>query len=513
MFTVKSYTEFLSEIRSLDEALKNVRLSNIEVDRVKESITFNFICDKVVDENLQHAILGKAEKISSSVFSVVNVSVKKISNDVELIRNAIFKYLTESYPSISIFLKINDVVVKSDDNLVKYKLILTKDGIDYVNKNGIIKKINENLSHKFCADFSGTTDVKDDVETVDLLSEEVFESEIQRVEHRTIKVNDVIPIDDIYVEDTAVYIEDAISPGSVVICGIITEIVERKTKNDKPFYIIHLDDTTSRTSGIYFTRKNTLHKIKELKAGDAIIARCRIELKEDKKRSLVYEKINRCTFPSEFVKKEKLKKQPPKEYRVIFPSPANTVRVSSVFDNSGELPEELTSKNYVVFDLETTGLEPMNNGITEIGAVKIIDGKIAEQFTTLVKPDYHISAENESITGISEEMVKDSPRIGAVLPDFMKFIEGCTLVAHNSDFDLKFIRRFASIEEYEVTNPVMDTMVMFRQYVPQMRKADLQTVADYFNIVFHHHRALSDSYATAEAFIELMKIKKQKENQ
>jgi DNA polymerase III epsilon subunit-like protein len=57
----------------------------------------------------------------------------------------------------------------------------------------------------------------------------------------------------------------------------------------------------------------------------------------------------------------------------------------------------------------------------------------------------------------------------------------------------------------------MDTMAMFRQYVPQMRKADLQTVADYFNIVFHHHRALSDSYATAEAFIELMKIKAKKE--
>ena len=130
--------------------------------------------------------------------------------------------------------------------------------------------------------------------------------------------------------------------------------------------------------------------------------------------------------------------------------------------------------------------------------------------TTLVKPDYRISAENESITGISEEMVKDSPRIGAVLPDFLKFIEGCTLVAHNSDFDMKFIRRFASIEEYEVTNPVMDTVAMFRQYVPQMRKADLQTVADYFNIVFHHHRALSDSYATAEAFIELMKIKAKK---
>ena len=63
MFTVKSYSEFLSEIRSIDETLKNLRLSNIEVDRTKEAITFNFICDKVVSENLQHAILGLSEKI------------------------------------------------------------------------------------------------------------------------------------------------------------------------------------------------------------------------------------------------------------------------------------------------------------------------------------------------------------------------------------------------------------------------------------------------------------------
>ena len=511
MFTVKSYSEFLSEIRSIDETLKNLRLSNIEVDRTKEAITFNFICDKVVSENLQRAILGLSEKISSSVFSTVNVTVKKISNDAELIKNEIFKYLTEGYPSISIFLKINDVIVKVDENLVKYKLILTKDGVDYVNKNGIIKKINEHLDRKFCADFSGSTDLKDQVETVDLLTEEVFESEIQRVEHRTIKLLDVVPIDDIYVEDTAIYIEDATTPGSVTICGIITEIVERKTKNDKPFFIIHLDDTTSRTSGIYFTRKNTLARIRELKEGDAIIARCRIEVKEDNRRSMVYEKINRCTFPSDFVKKDKFKKKPPKDYRVIFPSPATTVRVASVFDSKLELPEELTSKSYVVFDLETTGLEHLNNGITEIGAVKIINGKIAEQFTTLVKPDYHITAENEKITGISEEMVKDAPRIGAVLPDFLKFIEGCTLVAHNSDFDMKFIKRFAHIEEYDVNNPVIDTVAMFRKYVPQMRNADLETVAEYFNIVFHHHRALSDSYATAEAFIELMKIKAQKE--
>ena len=197
----------------------------------------------------------------------------------------------------------------------------------------------------------------------------------------------------------------------------------------------------------------------------------------------------------------------PKDYKVIFPEPATTIKVKSVFDMDETLPQELTEKEYVVFDLETTGLDLMSNGITEIGAVKIVNGKITEQFTTLVKPDYKISEENEKITGISEEMVKDAPKIGTVIPDFMKFIDGAILVAHNAEFDIKFIKRFAGAEEYEVKNKYLDTVEMARAHLPQLKRHDLQTCADHFGISFHHHRALTDVYATAEIFIELMKIK------
>jgi DNA polymerase-3 subunit alpha (Gram-positive type) len=105
-------------------------------------------------------------------------------------------------------------------------------------------------------------------------------------------------------------------------------------------------------------------------------------------------------------------------------------------------------------------------------------------------------------------MVKDAPKIGAVLPDFMKFIDGATLVGHNAvDFDMKFVKRFAHAEGYEVKNPVIDTMSLGRETLRMLKHHDLHTIADHFGIAFHHHRALSDSYATAEIFIEMMKIK------
>jgi len=505
MYTVKSNSEFITDIRNLDPLLANIRVKLIEIDRENYKIRYNFICDNAIEKQLQDKILEEAEKITSPAFRTVEISVKKIVSNVELINNEIYNFLNAKYPSVSIFLKPTDIISSVVGNMVKYVLRLTKDGAEYVTKNGAINKLNEHLEKSFCSDFAGSTDIKEAEESISLLSEEVYADELQKIEHRTIRVKDVVVIDDENMGDVAVYIEDAVS-GDVTVGGKVTEIAERETKNGKPFLIIHIDDTTGKTSGVYFSKKNTFHKIKEITVGESIIARGNIG-EYNGRRSFTFEKINRCTFPDDFVRKEKYKKAVPKDYKVIFPEPATTIKVKSVFDMDETLPQELTEKEYVVFDLETTGLDLMSNGITEIGAVKIVNGKITEQFTTLVKPDYKISEENEKITGISEEMVKDAPKIGTVIPDFMKFIDGAILVAHNAEFDIKFIKRFAGAEEYEVKNKYLDTVEMARAHLPQLKRHDLQTCADHFGISFHHHRALTDVYATAEIFIELMKIK------
>ncbi len=505
MYTIKSSQEFISDLIKLDPKLNNIRLSSIEVDRQNYSIKYNFICDETIGEELKELIFKEAEKITPPTFKSVEITVKKIVSNDELINREIFLYLSQNYPSISIFLKPTDIISTVVGKLVKYVLRLTKDGAEYVVKNGAINKLNEHLSRKFCSDFAGSTDVKEAEETINLLSEEVYESELQKIEHRTIKVKDVLIIDDLHMGDTALYIEDALS-GTVTICGKITNLSERQTKNGKPFLIIHIDDTTAKISGVYFSKKNTYPKIKELAVGDTIITRGTIG-ERDGKPTFTFEKINRCTFPSDFVKKDKFKKSAPKEYKLVFPEPAKTVKVKSVFELDEKLPDELLKDTFVVFDLETTGIELMSNGITEIGAVKVVDGKIVEQFQTLVKPDYRITAENVAITGITEEMVKNSPKISSVIPDFMKFIDGAILVAHNAEFDVKFVKRFAGAEEYEIKNKVLDTVELARACLPQLKNHKLNTIADHFGIVFHHHRALSDAYATAEIFIELMKIK------
>ena len=506
MFTIKGKEEFIADLRVIDPSLYNIRLNSIEIDRDVRKIRYNFICDKAISDELQQKILAEAEKITSPTFAVVEVSVKKIVSNDQLVNTEIYRFLSQNYISISIFLKTTDVMSSVVGSVVKYTLRLSPDGAEYVTRNAILTKLNDHLSKMFCSDFVGTIDIKEEQESLSLLDDNVYREEIEKIEHRTIKVQDVVVIDDENIGDLALYIEDA-HQGDVTICGVVTDIKERKTKNDKPFLVINLDDTTGKTSGVYFSKKATYNKIKDITVGEAIIARGNIS-DYNGRRSFTFDKINRCTFPKDFVKKDKYKKSAPKEYKHIFPSPAKeSIKIKSVFDKEEVLPLEVVSETIVVFDFETTGVDYMNHGITEIGAVKLVEGKVVEQFTTLIKPDYYISEENAKLTGITAEMVKDSPKIDTVMPDFIKFIDGATLVAHNADFDMKFLKRFAGASGYEIKNKVIDSLELARKVLPHLKRHDLHTVADNFGIVFHHHRALSDAYATAEAFIEMMKIK------
>ena len=117
---------------------------------------------------------------------------------------------------------------------------------------------------------------------------------------------------------------------------------------------------------------------------------------------------------------------------------------------------------YVVFDLETTGLSAVNNRIIEIGAVKVIEGKIVDRFSTFVNPREPIPFEIEQLTSISDEMVIDAPVIEDILPKFLEFCEGCVLIAHNASFDAGFIQENCRRMGIDTDFTVGDTVAMAR---------------------------------------------------
>lgn len=152
-------------------------------------------------------------------------------------------------------------------------------------------------------------------------------------------------------------------------------------------------------------------------------------------------------------------------------------------------------KDYIVFDLETTGFRPGLDEIIEISAVKVENSEIIDTFSTLVKPSIRIPASATRVNHITNDMVKDAPEIGEALEGFIDFVETGILVGHNiHSFDMNFIYD-AAMEVFQegIYNDYIDTLYMAKNCLPQLKHHKLGDISEYFGISTEGaHRALND---------------------
>ena len=171
-----------------------------------------------------------------------------------------------------------------------------------------------------------------------------------------------------------------------------------------------------------------------------------------------------------------------------------------------DLGTPLIDATFVVIDLETTGLDPDTNAITEVGAVKIQGGEVLGEFGTLVRPQQRIPASIVRLTGISEDMVRHSPGIGEVLASLEPFFGTATMVAHNARFDHAFLTTAARRHHRTFDPPVIDTVRLARRLLRgEVRDLRLATLARYLGApITPDHRALTDARATVAVFHALL---------
>lgn len=170
----------------------------------------------------------------------------------------------------------------------------------------------------------------------------------------------------------------------------------------------------------------------------------------------------------------------------------------------------LEEESFVVFDLETSGLNPQTAEIIEIGAVKIEKGKIAAEYKTFVAFKGDLPVKIIELTGIDNHMLAGAPGIKEVLAEFMDFIGDSCLVAHNAKFDVGFLNNKLK-REYQktLTNPVADTLTLARILVPELKNHKLNTLTKHFKITLeNHHRALDDAKAAGFLWLKLLDILK-----
>jgi|CXWL01.1.fsa_nt_gi DNA polymerase-3 subunit alpha (Gram-positive type) len=164
---------------------------------------------------------------------------------------------------------------------------------------------------------------------------------------------------------------------------------------------------------------------------------------------------------------------------------------------------------YIIFDTETTGLSPhMGDRIIEIAAVRVVNGEITDSFEALINPHRPLSPEAARVNRITEEMVRDAPDASVVIPQFLEFVGSDTLVAHNAEFDMGFLK--AEMERlgrnFFQYVPAICTVDLAREELPQLERHNLGALIEHFGInADRRHRAIDDVKATAEVFIRLHK--------
>lgn len=156
--------------------------------------------------------------------------------------------------------------------------------------------------------------------------------------------------------------------------------------------------------------------------------------------------------------------------------------------------------SYISIDLETTGLNPKIDKIMEIGAVKVIDGVVTEEFTTFVNPGRRLEERVIELTGIDDSMLEGAPAVDEVLPRLLTFLEELPLLGHRILFDYSFLKKAAVNQKFIFEKNGIDTLKIARRYLPALEHRTLEYLCEYYQIPHNAHRALGDALATHQLY-------------
>lgn len=163
-------------------------------------------------------------------------------------------------------------------------------------------------------------------------------------------------------------------------------------------------------------------------------------------------------------------------------------------------------ENFVCVDLETTGLNPKTDRIIEIGMVKVREGKIVEQFSSLINPRQQLEERIEQITGITQKELENQPLQKELLPQILEFLEEDVLLGHRVLFDYSFLKRAFTNEKIPFERKGIDTLKIARKVVADCESKSLPKLCSHYGIEYHPHRALSDALATVELYRKLSEL-------
>ncbi|MGN0806400.1 MAG: exonuclease domain-containing protein, partial [Candidatus Coproplasma sp.] len=458
--------KIVNELRTI-ECFDRVIISSVGLIKAQNSVEVALITDKAYSDDDVISAKRIIRKYVPEYFSC-SVKVTKLTPDEDMVAKKIFAIVNEDYRQLAALITPDDIKVEKTERGFFFTITVIRTS-SYT--SDVAGGIARRLKACFCGEFEGRCK-ESAVKIDDIVIEEKHTNVDYEIPVRTFEIADFTPIEGTSTPTTAVYLADLnFVAEKVVVCGEILSVRERTLTNangkERIMFSFTVNDMTATMRIAYFARQKSIDKIRELKAGDSIVLTCKAELFNGEIRPTALT-VDYGRVPNGFVPEKRKSKPVPKYYETVFPEPYVDFTQNDFFTDTS-LPTCLTENSFVVFDLETTGLNSSPSGgnmdrIIEIGAFKIEGGEIKESFSTFVNPERKLSQEIIKLTGIEQEMVADAPTYQQVMPDFFKFIDGCYLVGHNAaNFDFKFIDYYCSICGYVPERKVFDTIPLSQQ--------------------------------------------------
>lgn len=512
---------FINE--TTNNAYTNIKVVSVVYAKNNNLITVKFVYDKNKPELTEQDKTTLNALVKQYVGEKVEVEIKykKALIDEDSVTENVANFVLKNYANVFSMFDKKFVEVLIQDDSVYIKIGLLQVLYDYLKNKNFENELVKYLCSNYFETFSVETyEVKDN--SLSMALQEHVEQKVMEVvssnNQKKLVFYDVENVEPLFGElkDTHVNAISNISEAceSIKIAGqiLFPNIREFKSKrlNEngeavmKQFLSFTLADAYGKISCVFFPTKNDVEKLKDVVSGQQVIVLGDVEIFNEKLNFKIKQMSN-CTVQLEKKKDDIVLKTENENYIYVKPEEYINLTQSSIFDIFEKPVNDYLKNNVIVcFDLETTGLDASVNEIIEIGAVKIINGKITETFSCLVKPKGIIDETITNITGITNDMVKNCYSIEQVLPDFYKFSRGAVLVAHNINFDYNFINIVGNKNGYKFDNLQQDTLYLARTYIKGLKNYKLKTVADKLSVSLENaHRAVHDAIAAAEIFIKL----------
>lgn len=495
------------------EKFPSLYLKNVVVSGDTCTITFLY---PSTDENIKDEDKETMSAFTKEKLNLENLRVKvkflKAYVEEKLILKHLLSLLEDKFKLLKSYIHEDDIKIEITNIDCTITFDVSPRIAQFFAENKVSAFLSKDLKENFLTNFNINLNVlSDKVDEVELESVQLKTSARRTQRYDVLVIKEVIGGN---IPTKPEYISFIQSPkSSVILAGYISDferkdfVIKKGTRagQQKAYYKFNLTDHKGKIECIYFCPKKNEAVMDALEENMFLLLHGDVRLGLNNKLVLYIDKLALASETEQ--REEVIEHAPAKEVEI---ERLGALEQDNMFGEVEKYNRKIMDHNIVVFDVETTGLNPEFDQIIELGAVKIEKGNIVEKFSTFVKPTIEIPYEVTELTHISNDMVEDAPEIEDVIKQFYDFSKECVLCGHNIiNFDIKFIRRFGKLQNLEFDNDLIDTMNEARVSRLKISRFNLGTVTKALGIELKGaHRAWNDAFATAQVLLKLNELGK-----